>query len=148
MLIVDSIRNYGASLPTEIPTALFKSAVYAFGFNILLTKDIKGAQVASVVAALAALVDALTLPLFRYFLADNQGNIAWYQHATTVLVNLSLAQTIVEATTKFHGGLGFNVNLLSMCGVMILSDLYFYGFNTRGTQQARPYVYYHRIALG
>lgn len=148
MLIVDGIKAYGASLPTEIPTALFKSAVYAFGFNILLAKDIKGAQIASVVATLAALVDALTLPLFRYFLADNQGKIEWYQHATTVLVNLSIAQTLVDATTRIHGGMGFNVNLLSMCGVMILSDLYFYGFDTRGTQQARPYIYYHRITLG
>ncbi len=142
MFIVDGIKSYGASLPLEIPTAIFKSAVYSFGVSMLFVKDIRMAQMASIGASVVALVDALTLPIFRYFLADQYGDLEWYQHTAAILINLSIAQTLIEATTKLHEGVGFSrINLIAVAGIIVSLDLFFYGFNKHGTSHARAYLY-------
>lgn len=124
--IINGVKDYQNALPVNIPREMFKSAFGSFVISVLFSKnyDTKGGSVAAALAATASLVDALTMPFFRRFLADRTGNIGWFENLGVRLVSLVLTQVLVEvAKPSFPVLQAYRIHLAATAIALSIIDL-------------------------
>lgn len=139
-VIIDQIQkctqNYSQNLPDNIPEAIGKSAIYSFAFATLLTGDLNRGRVIGMIAMVASVVDALTLPIFRQFFGNHAGDITWYHHVVTVVVNCALTQGVINTLTSYR------VDLVAASVMMVAWSLVALGgLHDHQTRYARHYVF-------
>lgn len=139
-IIIDQMQkctqNYSQNLPTNIPEAIGKSAIYSFAFATLLSGDLHRGRVIGMIAMVASAVDALTLPIFRQLFGNQVGDIAWYHHVAAIIVNCALTQGVINTLTSYR------VDLVAASVMMVAWSLVARGgLYDHQTHYARPYVF-------
>lgn len=140
--IVDGIKEYKNTLPVAIPKAAFLSGLYSFTVTVLFSKnfDTNMGQIAAVLAATASLIDGLTMPLFRKFVAGPDGKINWFENLGARLISLGITQAIFQAaSTKVPQLQVYRVNVMAAATFMLVID-YFFGKDKRQTEHATDYL--------
>ncbi len=141
--IVNGVKDYKNNLPINIPTQMFKSAFGSFVISVLFSKnyDARGGAVAGALAATTSLVDALTMPFFRRFVANGQGNIGWFENLGVRLVSLILTQVLVEvAKPNFPVLQAYRIHLAATAVVLSILDIVILNKDTRSTHGALGYL--------
>lgn len=140
--IITGVKDYKNALPVQIPKAMFQSAFGSFIISVLFSKDYdaKRGTVAAALAATTSLIDALTMPFFRRFLADSSGNIGWFENLGVRLVSLVLTQALVEvAKPSFPVLQVYRIHLAATAIVLSILDLLM-DKDTRSTRGALGYL--------
>ncbi len=140
--IVNGIKDYKNAIPAQVPKAMFHSALYSFTVSVLFSKnyDLKVGQIAAALAATAALIDGLIMPIFRHFVADHNRNISWFENLGARLVSLGITQAIFQAaSTKVPHLQSYRVQIMAAATFMLVID-FFFGKDKRSTEGAGTYL--------
>jgi hypothetical protein len=134
----DAIRaqyhTYANELPINIPQAVFKSAVISFAIATLISGNIDKGLVSAAFAATISLISGLTLPMFRRFCANPQGNISWFYHSVSIFVNMGITQIFMSALTAYR------INLIASALFTVGLNLLLNGFADYKTSICPSYL--------
>jgi hypothetical protein len=133
--IHERFNSYVGQLPTNIPQAALTSSAYSFAITILLSSNIETGLAVAAIAGTVSVVSGLTMPVFRYLFANNEGNIKWYQYAATQVINLGITQLLVNSLTAYR------LNLVASAFFTITLRLAFHGFSDYPTSVSPVYFF-------
>lgn len=99
----DHFHSYYAQLPVNTLPSVFRSALYSFSVSFILvgidskTIHLTRPLIAAGVSGTAALVHALTNPLFNYIF-ENHG-IKWHQEAIRFIIDVTTTSLLINHVT-------------------------------------------------
>lgn len=136
-IIANQFHQYKTALPRDILKAVSTSTLFSFFTATFISRDFNRGQIIGLVAATAALVDALTLPIFRQLFGDQAGYIAWEHHIVTIFVNLFMTQGIINAIGSSYQ---IRVDLMAATVMWAVMNIHFYGNKNHSTHHASSYI--------
>ncbi len=133
-VIADQFQKYRVTLPAGIPEAVAKSGIFSFAAATLISSDLNRGRIIGLIAMVSAVVDAFTLPIFRHLFGNQRGDVAWYHHVVSIVVNLAVTQGIINTFTSSK------VDLVAGAVMTVAMSIYFHGTRDHSTWHARFYV--------
>lgn len=137
--MLDAIRDqcdqYYQQIPDNIPDAAFKSAVFSFAISAILSGNVEVGIRTAFIAATVSIISGLTMPIFRHYLADNNGNMKWISFAATQIANLAITQYLVNSTTTYR------VNLMSSIFFTVFLSGLLINFSDVNTHFCPSYIF-------
>jgi hypothetical protein len=131
--IRDHFRDYSQQLPKDLAGAAVQSAVYSFVISALLSGNVQVGVTTGALAATVTLIGGLTMPIFREALSS-RGNMAWYEQAIAIVINLALAQYLINSFTAYR------VNLMAGALFTVGLNLLLHGFKDQSTHSTPSYI--------
>jgi len=112
--IRDPFDRYYQQLPEKIPKAAFQSAAFSFSLSMLMSitqsrVTVDKAMTNALLAATVSIVSALTMPIFRSILADQNGRIDWLTFAAKQILILGCTERLVRSFTDYRVDLFFSI---------------------------------------
>lgn len=133
--ILDSFHDYVQQLPNNMARAAIESAVYSFVISALFSGNAQVGVATAALAATVSLISGLTMPFFREAFADRHGNLKWHHQAMHIVINLAIAQFLINALTVYR------TNLIAGAFFTVGLNLFLSNCEDQSTRVSPSYIF-------
>lgn len=135
-----NLNLYTNNMPREIGKAALISGLFTFFISALTSQSLRSGFVCAGIAATVSLIGSLVLPIFKYALADDTGNMKWYSQAVNSVAVLGISQVVINYISSNYFSSAIKVNLYAGVLLTMTLNLLLNGFKDRSADEGSPYM--------